>query len=666
MSANFQHSPEAFFPIGVMYQQYNHVGLLRPQKLDIENLEKTEHGMYASLPYYTFIKDPVTDNLYIISDGLLKAQLMLIPDSVGMRPYADGSGKFWLVAKYKIEFLRSSSGKPPKFDNAIISFNDVNCDENAGFLVSGTGDFQELPSGEDIYKGYLVRQKKKDAPQNPDIQAWDSAFKPRDHYEPLYYLNGLWNVCKLEYLDYQKQYYTKALFALPDPESRNYTIETGSMALPWGWLYDDTHYTGGESTTTMISTNKDVMNAVKRTTGYNISGSVDVSYGVVEASTSFSFKSSDSQMQKFATMGGEKTITTWSQYHHMDHAIAVNKIDLPLSQGFTEAVKALLLMQKKNTLSQQVLTDFLDAWGTHYAYAVTYGTQGSATYNLSEQQMSQMVEKGVNYSQAWQANATVKVMGSGGSIGGGSSSESDKQMQSKFANIVQESKETYICSGGASCSKDGTPSGEPNVPVFLDLRPISELLGPPFFTDPEIVFDLRDRVFEAIQAYAFIPLTGKKPQFGFVDLSFQRGNKSDKSYNVTLTWDTIDITLGPGGKLVPKANMQPSSSAPSTFTLEFEKGNPTAVFMPDGNNNTTISGSFTLAGWNIINPNGSSEGGTNQKGVERTFVPVTIKPGQTVVELVASTPIDPKYPDLLPSVTITNQPADLKNLLGID
>ena len=234
------------------------------------------------------------------------------------------------------------------------------------------------------------------------------------------------------------------------------------------------------------------------------------------------------------------------------------------------------------SLTDQELVDFLSLYGTHYAYAVTYGAQGAATYRLSEQQVSQLVAQDVNYSQAWEANAKVTVMGSGGSLGGGTTNARDQKMQNEFASIVQDSEENYTCSGGASCN-GGVPSGEPNVPVFLDLRPISELLGPPFYDDPTIVLDLRDRLYDEIQKYAFVKLPPEKPRSGIVELTFQTPEcRSEGGGQISWNWSPFNISAGAGSTLIPRANMHVSASDPSAFTLDFANGAPTATLVPSG------------------------------------------------------------------------------------
>lgn len=629
-----QQAPPAFFPAGVMYQQYRHINLTRPQKLDIPGVEQTQHGTYQSVPYYTFIEDAASGKRYLVSDGRLKALVTLIPNSAGTRPMDEDPTKRMLVAKYTVDLLRTTGPptKPlPQLNAATLSFNDPGCGDQACFLVSGTDNFAELPAGTDLFSAYIPRQPQKDETSKGKL-LWGSAFTPRPHFEPLYYLQGCWNVTKLPYLDYQSQKCGKTLFATLDDDSQNYDLVTGGLALPWGWYYDAETYSGSESTTTMISTSSDVMNSVKRTTGFNVSGSVDVSYGVAQAEASFSYKQSQGQMQQLANMQASENVFTQRQYHHTAFGVAVNKVNLLLNPEFQKAVTYLRTKLLASTLNDKTLTNFLDVWGTHYAYALTFGSQGSTTSTISEKQMSQMVDQGVNYSQAWEASLKIKVMGSGGSIGGGTSSEGSNENQSKFANIMKGSVETSTCTGGASCD-GGTPAGEPNVPIFLDLRPVSELFGPPFYKDSPTVLDLRDRVFDAIQQYAFVKLPPDEPPFGILKLTFQL----PKCVAQPCTSDFVDFTVSKGANLIPQASFGPlDPKQPSWFQADFTQGpTPTAILLPNGTNVSLI--------WL------SKDESTQVGQVAHSTIPLKeVRPGLRVT----------------PGLPVTAEPADFSKLLG--
>ena len=154
-----QQAPSAFFPTGVVYQWFQNAPD-RPsaEKLDIPGVDPKSHGTYRTFPYYAFVEDPATHKRYLVSDGRLKAELTLIPGSDGMRSSAADPTKHWPVAKYKMDFVRSS-GALPHFTEATVSFNDPGCKDEACFWVSGTGPFAELPSSSDPFTIYTAREE---------------------------------------------------------------------------------------------------------------------------------------------------------------------------------------------------------------------------------------------------------------------------------------------------------------------------------------------------------------------------------------------------------------------------------------------------------------------------------------------------------------------------
>jgi hypothetical protein len=686
---------QAFFPVGIIFQQYVHASIsnsdqdIHPPKVNVNGLDKFSHGTYATRPYYTFVKENTTGKRYLVSDGRLKAELILVPDSNGLRTREDG--KYIQVAKYEVQIVRHSSAQDPSPGKTILSFNDPACGDLQGnlasFLILRTDSngkdisesdlFPELPSGKNIFKAYISQTPTADE-SSTEAQGWGNAFRPRPS-EPFYYLQQTWDVTKLKYLDYQSDGGTKKLFAEPGPESRNYTICTNGVSLPWGWQYDPLNGSMGGSETTMISSSQDAMNALKRTTGMNVHGGLDASFGPVDISTSFSFKSSDSQMNKFENMHENKTIFTQSQYHHIGWASVVNKIDLQLHPDFKAAVEKLLEYQTNSQLTQDIITDFFTAWGTHYAYAISFGTQGSGTYTFSEEQISKMVEQGVNYSKAWEADANVTIMGAKAIIGGGSNDESDKSMATKLAAIMQGSKAQYVCSGGASCSEGGVPQGEPQVPIFLDLRPNSELFGPPFYNDPLIVMELRDTMYDAIQEYAFVPLP-EDNQTGIFELTIELGWDGDDAPFFTLNSGEVWVDVSGGGELIPKLSLESRSSHKLTgFALDWKTSASTALLLPHGKS-VTLSGSIIIMDW-YISPHDKWKNGAMDSESCRPSPPVEMPISTTLFQdiypqagqvyklygastIVGAPPVQVQW-DVRPTLTVKIKSADLKELLGI-
>jgi hypothetical protein len=120
-----------------------------------------------------------------------------------------------------------------------------------------------------------------------------------------------------------------------------------------------------------------------------------------------------------------------------------------------------------------------------------------------------------------EAKLSGKIPGYSGGIGGGYSKKDANDDSSKISK-TQNSDSEYSCIGGSACTVSGHVDGVDQhcVPVLLDLRPITELLAPPFFDDYEMTVNARRRLEADLKNY----LDGKKPRevdvFHYLSLTF--------------------------------------------------------------------------------------------------------------------------------------------------
>ena len=78
-----------------------------------------------------------------------------------------------------------------------------------------------------------------------------------------------------------------------------------------------------------------------------------------------------------------------------------------------------------------------------------------------------------------------------------------KSNMEKITNNTSREDRQWFCYSGGTCN-DGIPSGGAVLPIQLDLRPISELIAPPFFTDDETITTIRDGISRAIAKAAYV------------------------------------------------------------------------------------------------------------------------------------------------------------------
>ncbi len=138
--------------------------------------------------------------------------------------------------------------------------------------------------------------------------------------------------------------------------------------------------------------------------------------------------------------------------------------------------------------------ELIERFGTHYPYAIAYGSAGLAVTEFSEETVSNWQAK----SQSVDANAKAAIKGVNVEMSGGVAI--DQSESETF--LSQASYEDWRTVGGTgSFSKEGHATGTP-APILADLRPLHELLNPLNFPgEPAIYTEVREELRQAIDAY---------------------------------------------------------------------------------------------------------------------------------------------------------------------
>lgn len=143
------------------------------------------------------------------------------------------------------------------------------------------------------------------------------------------------------------------------------------------------------------------------------------------------------------------------------------------------------------------LRHFIETFGTHYPYAVSYG--GMAY------QKTQYASSDLESVRGDKANISADAKGSlEGATVGFSMASSKGADDDNTSGISFRSTNLYSIGGEISMGADGGSWSLPDhaeVPVFLDLRPISELLSPIYFEDSVIWIQLREVLETALDDY---------------------------------------------------------------------------------------------------------------------------------------------------------------------
>ena len=140
-------------------------------------------------------------------------------------------------------------------------------------------------------------------------------------------------------------------------------------------------------------------------------------------------------------------------------------------------------------------TRIIDDFGTHYPYAVTYGTAGRLSTYMTEETFAQnrrdFQERGGNAGFSIGPVSADTTYESKKDIGTGSSSTN------KFGETVFSA-----VGGNGSWDQNGFSAGDSPYPILTDMRPLDQLLSPIYFPDqPEIYNEARAKLTDAIYDY---------------------------------------------------------------------------------------------------------------------------------------------------------------------
>ncbi len=137
----------------------------------------------------------------------------------------------------------------------------------------------------------------------------------------------------------------------------------------------------------------------------------------------------------------------------------------------------------------------IERFGTHYPYAVTYGSAAKITQSITEESFREFTE----WNAGIEAEYAGGVLGQNGSVRGSLKAG----MTNGTSGSIGNEGATFVAVGGnGSWSEAGYSAGKTPYPVLLDLRPIYELLSPMNFPDqPEVYTTVRDGLRFAVKRY---------------------------------------------------------------------------------------------------------------------------------------------------------------------
>lgn len=322
------------------------------------------------------------------------------------------------------------------------------------------------------------------------------------------------------------------VFALPPAKTANYS--NVPVLLPYGWKYTAQFQSTGTYKSYFIGSGSELRNTTTNETSWNV-GLDGFSYNTASV-----YDSTEGTM----TSGETKYSEHWTTIQLWD--LVLDKVNVSFSAkydgGATPTLVGGFLFDAERYRKGLITADqLIEQYGTHYPYAVRYGGKGIARISYLENSIEKLLETGQNVS--WGARFHVSESLGGGTPAsvsfdddaGYSSSEGKKSFNTMKADAEVE-LQSFQCTGGQNGCSDGKADASDPLPIMMDLRPISDLLAPPFFSDYETCVTARNRLLESLHQ----TLDGKDPDGPVFDY-----------YMVRVKLHNADLSGGPKGNFVP-------------------------------------------------------------------------------------------------------------------
>lgn len=344
--------------------------------------------------------------------------------------------------------------------------------------------------------------------------------------------------------------------------------EGTQTAVPYGWRFVARPAAATTTSTTTMSTSRETQKAVESSLGVN--SKVNVFFVSVASKVNVAAKQMSDDLKS------SKATITRSDYIATQSAFVIDKTNVALSDEFQDAVQALKADARNIVPATRAFEKFVDDWGTHYSAATTYGARGHFTFKMTEDDVMKVVENGIDVNVSVKVGAKMDGVGASTEVATGLKVDETDKVKSSLVKIDHSSD----CQGGGACH-NGEPSDNARVaPIMLDLRPISELLAPPFTRDVEILTTLHDGVADEIARRTLFE-GDDDPSARFLKLSMRFAS------DVPGASSTLN-DLKQGGKSL--RNLSSDPSRPVFLTRATESGPPALV----------LTTSWILPNWSFV------------------------------------------------------------------
>lgn len=453
--------------------QWLATGQKPPQRIEVFDTSNFSnvHGNYSTATVYT-VMDMIQDSVYIVyaDNG------------------ADTANSFFIMTRNKFSTFKKKANISSS-DSAVLK--NFTCKDWT--YISGNATVAANQTDLTIYPDsvaltllplQLARPIAKQSVFDGKI-AWGGTFS-QDQRPALSKANFVgYNILTMDPTNFQKDIYSsKEIFAYPKEGSYDYYTTDNRVIVPNGLLYRNDNV--GIEKMRSFTTNS----TLEYSKGWGIN--VGANVGVPEV---FSFSENVRYQQEQTNAfdsGYSKSVarTVVGKY-----ALVLDKSTMLLSEGFRNAVNKL-----RNDFVNGIYPDypgFIKEYGTHYAYAVTYG--GMAYLEVTSKQTNRDSSKANALAIEAKAEAVLEGLALGGTAG---YSQQFSSAGSQATNVEHVKFGTF--GGSMSTGQSWSLQQGEEVPILMDLRPIWDLFSPTFFDDPVIWSAMRNQLHDVILSKGII------------------------------------------------------------------------------------------------------------------------------------------------------------------
>ncbi len=264
------------------------------------------------------------------------------------------------------------------------------------------------------------------------------------------------------------------VFLYPAGDSLDYHVdgEGAAKAVPNGATYVPDDVTTQRKKQHAASSESEFQRSW--TWGVGVSAETKESFGL--ASAQAAFKANADFKGSIAETVAKSSGSTVSVGAYYRYALVLDLPHVQLDTLFAQRVEE-LCGQLDDPELDTYLGQFVDAFGTHYAKAVTCGAMAIEEYYFSKSRMTSMQSSGMALSAEVSVGESAGVGDFKEEASGSASTHGSSDTSHKYTRDDENGRTDFYAVGGEASANGGFTVGQSPVPILADLRPIQDLFN---------------------------------------------------------------------------------------------------------------------------------------------------------------------------------------------